>query len=269
MSAGTEAKRAAGKAANSTALTALARAGYGASALVHLLLGYLAIRVAFHHSAESDQSGALAQIAKLPGGTIILWVTVIGLAALGLWYLVEAGLGIGSTWKRRWMRSLMMAAKGVAYMALAVTAIGFAVGTGTSAKNSTRHASGAILALPGGQVLLGLIGLAAVGVGGYFVYKGATQKFRDDVRVPSGPLRRPLLALGVCGYVAKGVAIGIAGVLFVVAAVKVKPSDASGLDGALKSLTAVPFGAVLLVVIGVGLIAYGVYTFARARLARL
>jgi hypothetical protein len=31
----------------------------------------------------------------------------------------------------------------------------------------------------------------------------------------------------------------------------------------------VPFGAALLVVVGVGLIGYGVYTLARARLARL
>jgi len=269
MSVKREAKRTASTVANSRALTLLARGGYGASALVHLLLGYLAIRVAFHHSAESDQSGALAQISKLPGGTVILWLTVVGLAALGLWYLVEGALGIGSAWKQRWMRTVMMCAKAVAYIALAVTALSFARGTGTSAKNSTRHASSAILDLPGGQWLLGLIGLIAVGVGGYFIYKGAKQKFRDDVRVPTGAVRRPLLALGICGYVAKGIAICIAGVLFVVAAVQVDPSNASGLDGALKSLTKVPFGAVLLVVIGVGLIAYGVYTFARARLAKL
>lgn len=269
MSVKGDAKRAASTVANSRALTVLARCGYGASALVHLLLGYLAIRVAFHRSAESDQSGALAQIAKLPGGTVILWLTVVGLAALGLWYVVEAALGIGSAWKRRWLRSLMMCAKAAAYIALAATALSFARGNGTSAKSSTRHASSTILALPGGQVLLGLVGLVAAGVGAYFVYKGVTQKFRDDVRVPSGATRRPMLVLGVCGYVAKGVAIFIVGVLFVVAAVQVNPSHASGLDGALKSLTAVPFGALLLVVIGVGLIAYGVYTFARARLARL
>lgn len=269
MSAGSEAKRAASTAANSRTLTTLARAGYGASALVHMLLGYLAIRVAFHHAAESDQSGALAQIAKLPGGTAILWLTVVGLGGLGLWYLVEAGLGIGSAWKRRWLRSLLMAAKAVAYLALALTALGFAQGHGTNAKSSTRHASGSILALPGGPLLLGLVGLAAAGVGAYFIYKGARQKFRDDIRVPSGPLRRPLLALGIGGYVAKGIAICIAGVLFMVAAVEVNPSKASGLDGALKSLVAVPFGALLLVVVGVGLIGYGVYTLARARLARL
>lgn len=269
MSAGTEAKQAASRAANSTTLRTLARTGYAASALVHLLLGYLAIRVAFHHSAESDPSGALAQIAKLPGGTAILWLTVIGLGALGLWYLVEAALGIGSSSKKRWLRSLVMVAKAIAYLALAITALGFARGQGTSGKNSTQHASGTILALPGGQILLALIGLIGVGVGIYFIYKGAKQKFTDDIRMPSGPSRRPLAVLGIAGYVSKGVAVGVAGALFVVAAVQVKPNSASGLDGALKSLANVPFGTALLVVIGVGLIAYGVYTFARACLARL
>lgn len=269
MSVAADARRAASTAANSRPLRTLARAGYAASALVHMLLGYLAIRVAFHHAAESDQSGALAQIAKLPGGTAILWLTVTGLAALGLWYLVEAGLGIGSAWKRRWLRGLTMVAKAGAYLALAFTALSFAQGHGTDSKDSTLHASGTILALPGGPLLLGLIGLAAFGVGVYFIYKGARQKFRDDIRVPSGRLLRPLLALGIGGYIAKGIAICIAGVLFVVAAVEVDPSNASGLDGALKSLAAVPFGAVLLIVVGVGLIGYGVYTLARACLARL
>ncbi|HEY5223605.1 MAG TPA: DUF1206 domain-containing protein [Microbacteriaceae bacterium] len=51
--------------------------------------------------------------------------------------------------------------------------------------------------------------------------------------------------------------------------VGVNPSNASGLDVALKSLAAIPFGTVFLLVGGVGLIAYGVYTFAWVRLARL
>lgn len=263
------ARRAARKAAGSRGLTGLARAGYGASGLVHLLIGYLAIRVAFHHAVESDQSGALAQLAKLPGGAATLWVTVVGLAGLGLWHLMQSALGVGSAWKSRWVRSLIMFAKAVAYLAFAATALSFAQGHGTNTRDSTRHASGTILALPGGPVLLGLIGVVAVGIGAYFIYKGAWQKFRDDVRLPGGRLRGPLVALGVGGYVAKGIAIVIAGVLFAVAAVEADSRSASGLDGALKSLAGLPFGGALLVVIGAGLIAYGVYTFARARLALL
>jgi hypothetical protein len=75
--------------------------------------------------------------------------------------------------------------------------------------------------------------------------------------------------LGVVGYVAKGLALVAVGVLFAVAAVTFDPSKAKGLDGALKALAHLPFGTVILVAVGIGVIAYGVYLGARARLARL
>ncbi|MCU1576614.1 MAG: hypothetical protein JWP70_1318 [Leifsonia sp.] len=269
MSARGQAESAAFTAANSTILTTLARAGYAASGLVHLLLGYLAIRVALHDSVESDQSGALAEVSKLPGGVFILWLTVVGLAALGLWLIVQGALGLGSSSKKRIVRSLVALAKAAAYLALCATALTFAQGHSTSAGSSTRQTSGSILSLPGGQVLLGLVGVLAIGVGGYFVVKGMKQKFKSDINVPTGRARGPVIVLGVAGYVAKGVAVAIVGILFIVAAATFDPKEASGLDGALKSLAALPFGAVILIAVGVGLIAYGVYTFARVRLARL
>jgi hypothetical protein len=93
--------------------------------------------------------------------------------------------------------------------------------------------------------------------------------FRKDLEMPSGTAGRVVGVLGVVGYVAKGIAVGVVGVLFVVAALTLDPGRASGLDGALKALSALPAGAVLLTAVGAGLAAFGVYTFARARYARL
>jgi hypothetical protein len=53
------------------------------------------------------------------------------------------------------------------------------------------------------------------------------------------------------------------------AAATANPSQATGLDGALRALLGLPFGAVILVAVGIGVIAYGLYCFARARLAKL
>jgi hypothetical protein len=254
---------------NSTALEILVRIGFAASGLVHLLLGYLAIQVAFHHGGESDQSGAFAQIAKLPVGGAILWVTVAGMFALALWLLIQAALGVGSSSKKRWARSLVSVGKAVAYGALGATALVYARGGTSSSTSSTRRASTTLLGLPGGQLLLALAGLAAIGIGGYFIAKGVRKRFTRDIRVPGGSARRPVMALGVTGYVAKGIAVVIAGVLFVVAAVTVDPKQATGLDGALRSLSSLPFGQVLLVAVGIGLIAFGLYTFVRARYAHV
>jgi len=264
-----KARRAAREAGNSRFLTITARAGFAASGLLHLLLGYLAIRVALHQAGEADQSGALAQLAQLPGGRAALWATVAGFAALGSWLSIQALLGIGSSSKKRWVRSLVSLAKAIAYFGLGATALTFALGGSTDAKTSARNASGTLLTLPGGVLLLLLAALVTAGIGGYFFVKGVRQKFRQDITLPRGFAQKPLLALGVFGYVAKGVAIVAVGVLLAVAAVKVDPHGASGLDGALRSLAALPFGQAILTVVGIGLIAYGVYSFARARLARL
>ncbi|NVN00630.1 DUF1206 domain-containing protein [Arthrobacter sp. SDTb3-6] len=266
MSAG-DVRRAARTAGNNPALTVVARAGYAASGLIHLLIGWVAIRVATHHGGEADQSGALAQLTKLPGGTLGLWATVVGLGALALWLLLQAALGIGTSSKKRWVRSVVSFGKALAYLALAGTALTFAVGGFSHASTSTRSASATILSLPGGEALLVAVGLATAGIGGYFIYKGARQKFREDIAVPDGHYKHAVVVLAVAGYVAKGIAVAIVGVLFIVAAATVDPRDASGLDGALKALVGLPFGAPVLGIVAAGLMAYGVYSIARARLA--
>jgi hypothetical protein len=269
MTSGTTARGAVRRVGNSRGLEILVRLGFAASGLIHLVLGSLAIQVALHHGGESDQSGALAQIAKLPGGGVILWISVAGMFALALWLLIQAVLGIGSASKKRWARTLVSVGKAAAYLALAATALTFAQGHSSNSSSSTRHASSTLLALPGGQFILGLVGVAAVGIGGYFVAKGVRRGFTKDISVPGGGAHTPVIALGVVGYVAKGIAVVVAGVLFVVAAVKVDPKQATGLDGALRSLASLPFGQVLLIAIGVGLIAFGLYTFVRARFAHV
>ncbi len=269
MRARQKAQNAARQARNSDTLATIARVGFAANGLMHLLMGYLAIRIALHQGGDSDQSGAFAQLMKLPGGMIIVWITVVGLAALSLWLLLQASLGIGSSSKKRWARSLVSLGKGGTYIALTWTALSFALRRPSDSSSTTRQASGTILSLPGGQVLLIAVGVITAVIGGYFIYKGARQKFRSDIDVPSGRSERAVVVLAVTGYIAKGIAIFTLGILFVVAAVQVDPEEAAGLDGALKALTELPFGEGLLIVIGGGLIAYGLYSFARARLARL
>ena len=57
--------------------------------------------------------------------------------------------------------------------------------------------------------------------------------------------------------------------LFVLAAWHENSGEASGLDGAMRTLQQQPFGQWLLTLIALGLAAYGVYSFARARYAKV
>src|SRR6476660_3685645 len=70
-----------------------ARAGYVVSGLLHLTIGYLAIRIALGSGGSADQSGALAAVAAKPGGLVALWVAAFGLLVMARWRLVETALG--------------------------------------------------------------------------------------------------------------------------------------------------------------------------------
>lgn len=68
---------------------------------------------------------------------------------------------------------------------------------------------------------------------------------------------------------AKGVALIMVGFLFVLAAARNAPSKPTGLDGALRTLRQAPAGSWLLSLVAIGIAAYGVYSIARARYARV
>lgn len=267
---GTEAKYVARTTRNSRVFHFLARLGFVVSGLLHAVIGAIAIRIATGAVGdEADQSGAFSQLAANPGGEVLLWLAVIGLTALGLWLVVSAVVNPGLRGRKRVTQALGDLGKAVVYFVIAFTALTFARGGTTNSAASTRSMSAKLLAAPGGVLLLFLIGVAVVAVGVYLILKGASRRFKRDIRMPRGDIRTATVVLGVFGYVAKGVALGVVGALFIGAALTANPSDATGLDGGLKALVALPFGMVILIAVGIGFIAYGLYSLVRARLARL
>ncbi|WOQ68674.1 DUF1206 domain-containing protein [Microbacterium limosum] len=251
------------------AVRVLARAGYAANGVVHLLIGAVVLAVAFGGSGEGDQQGAFRAIAQAPLGGVALWALALALAALTLWYIAEGILASGESTARRWGRRLAEWGKAIVYASLAATAVSIALGARPDGDESTRSMSRALLALPAGPFLVGAIGVGVVVVGGVFVVRGVTRGFLPKITPPGGILGRVVTATGVVGYIAKGVALAVVGALLTTAAVTVDPGASGGLDAAIKSLLALPFGTALVAAVGIGLIAYAVYCFFRARYARL
>lgn len=268
MPAASEVHSTASRLQDSTVFRTLARAGFAVNGLLHILIGGIALGVAFGGGGEADQGGALGQLAGNPFGAVVLWVIVVGLVALGLFQLVTAAT-VGGSGKDAWADRAKEGGKGIAYLAVGFTALRFATGGSTDSSEQTQSLSAQLLASPGGVILLVIVAIAVLAVGVYFVVKGAKQKFREDLSIPAGTVGRATVGLGVTGYIAKGVAVGVVGILFGVAAFTADPSEATGLDGALTSLAELPFGVVILTAVALGLIAYGVYCFVRARFARL
>ena len=196
-------------------------------------------------------------MAENPLGLVMLWIAVVAWLGLGIWQVTEAITGGGETSDR-----LKAVAKAIVYLALSWTAFRFASGSGSSSKKQSTDFTASLMEKPAGQWLVGAVGLAIVGVGVYHVIKGWKKKFLGDLESHPGEW---IVKAGRVGYIAKGIALAIVGGLFVLAAVRHKPSEAQGLDGALRNLLGAPGGPVLLALIALGLIAFGVYSFGRAR----
>jgi hypothetical protein len=256
-------------------LTHLARIGLVAYGVLHLLIGWLAFRIAWfdHPSAEdADQTGALATVGSSPGGRVLLWVIGLGLFALALWQAGEVlrwwtGLLRPGHRLRVAYVCLKCAAKAVVYAVLGGTALFFAAGADYDAAARLRELTDRTLEIPGGAVLVVAVGIPVAGVGGYVMLRGVTGGFMKDIDLDAAPDRyEPVIErIGRVGYVAKGIAFAVSGGLLVHAAATADVSTATGLDGALNAIGAVPTGRWLLTAVAVGFAAFGVYALARAR----
>lgn len=256
----------AAQAQNSDSLQLLARFGYVGSGVVHLLIAWIAGRVALGSSGEADQGGALEQLSSSGGGTVLLWVCVAGFAALALWHLMEAVVHHHGDAKDQLLDRGKSVGKVLVYGALGFTALRVVTGQGSDSGETTTDATATLMAAPAGRLLVALLGAVVMGIGIYHVYKGLKRKFLEDLsQGGSREVGRAVEVLGVTGYVAKGVALGVVALLFVVAAAQADPDQPTGLDAALKALRDQPLGEVLLLLIALGLGAYGLYSFARAR----
>ena len=203
----------------------------------------------------------------------MLWTAAVGLLALALWRLAETVVGPhpgershgdqddSSLWKR--FKALGLA---ILYLALAFSAARFAMGSGKSSSQQNAGMSAQLMQSGWGKALLIAVGLVVLAVGGYHVYKGISERFLKDLRVSGG---RSITAIGVVGYVAKGLVLAGAGLLVIVATLNSDPSKSTGIDSAVKTLGEAPFGKVLLVVAAAGLAAFAVYSFVRSRHGRM
>jgi hypothetical protein len=260
--------RAAGNVEKKPLLQIGARVGYAVSGVLHLLIGWIALQVAWSGSAgkSADQSGALQALAGNEAGRLTLWVAVMGFVALGLWQLANTLASHPSPGSSRWPARAKGFSKAVIYLALAWASFSTAKGYPTSNKAQSVDFTATLLQHPGGRLVVAGIGLTVVGAGVYHVFKGWTKRFLQDLNKHPGVLAT---RAGVIGYIAKGAALGVVGVLFVSGAAQNSSSKATGLDGALRTLREQPEGPWLLTAVALGIAAYGVYSFARAKHARV
>lgn len=253
-------------------LGALVRLGYLTKALVYILVGVLALKVAIgaRGGRITDPGGSLYVVLGQPFGQTLLIVLSAGLLVYAGWEILRAALGRGYHRREGWFDRALSIVRALVYVAIGMQ--GMKLGLGLRAGESgpeplVREA----LRWPLGEWLIVLAGL---GVGWYGLVE-----IRDAIRAHLEPdldaatLRSRVgeWALHVArgGIGARGVLVVLLGIGLVRAALERRTSEASGLDRSLVILNSLPQGTVLLALAAAGVFAYGVYQLLHARHADL
>lgn len=259
---------------HSDKLKGLARVGLAGRGAVYVLLGVLALVLAFGgRRKETDQKGAFQQLAQNAAGLVLLVVIAVALAAYALWRLLEAAFGAtgvpdGDSAKQR----AKSAFRGVVYVGLSISAFSVVVGRNPSNQSKQQQSwTSRVMQHTGGRWLVGIVGAVVVIVGIGLAWQGARTKFEKHFpRHSMGRTAwRATKTFGLIGMIARGIVVGMVGVLLITAAVQFDPRKARGVDGALRSLRDTAVGPWLLVLVAAGLVLFGLYGFCEARWRRV
>jgi len=258
------------QAASKDWVVTLARLGYATKGALYLIIGGLAAQAAVGAGgAIRDKEGALFTIATQSFGRLLLGVTALGLMGYMLWRLVQAlgdPEGKGHDTKGLMIR-VGYGISGLSYGALEYLATRIALGVGRRGGGDAKQAwTARLLAQPLGSWLVSLVGIIIIGVGLAHFYRAYTAAFMAEYAAGamSPPQRRWAKRIGRLGLVAYGVTFCLIGGFVVQAARRADPREAKGLGEALAVLAQQPYGAWLLGIVALGLIAYGIFCGSQA-----
>lgn len=250
-------------------LEPLAKAGFIARGVNYILIGVLALAIAAGKPApEADRSGALQTVATHPLGKLILWLLVIGFAAMALWRFAQAYYGVRRRGHRGGQEALS-AARGVLYTAFFIGTLRYVLGL--SAPHSTNQQAQDFTATAMthsyGRILILLVGIVIAVVGLAMIKIGASKDFLKDLQLGSARrrTRKAVELLGTVGNIARGLVFAGAGAFMIDAAATYNASKAKGIDATLRSFAHTPVGPLLLVIVAIGLALFGIYSLAEAR----
>ena len=192
--------------------------------------------------------------------------------ALAVWQVSEAIWGYRNReGVGRVRKQVTSGAKAILYAALGVSAATVALGSGSTSSQSQEPATTGVLAWPAGRVIVVTAGLIIIGIGVAAVIKGVKKSFVEEIDTSSmSPTARQSVArLGQVGYIARGVALTVVGGLLSYATLTFDRQKAQGLDGALQTILAQPFGKFLLTAVAIGFAAFGLFAILQSRYRRM
>ena len=259
-----------GRAANSTVLEWCVRVGMLTYGLVHLLVAFVAVRLALQGRSPGTATGggAMAQLAGETSGRVVLLVMAASFASLVAWQVLVAAVGFRDrSRRRRLLERIGAASRAVAYGYFAFVSARLAAAGRRGSSGSPRSTAAGVLTLPAGQVLVFLAGATVAGIGIGLVVFGVRRGFLGQLEhlARRGRRRGPIVWLGMAGYLAKGAAFVVIGGFLCVTGLTRDPRRSGGIDVAFRELLGARLGTAAVLAVGAGIGCFGLYLFVVSR----
>ncbi len=247
----------------------MSRVGLVARGLLYLLIGWMALQVAFGGGGkEADRKGALEAIADKPGGLVLIGLMAAGFAALVLWQVAEALFGRPVPDGDKATKRLGSAGRAVVYASAFAATLAFLFGHhGSSSDQQSKTYTARLMEAPGGRWLVLAVAAGFVVVGVVMVVNAFRHKFMKELKSweMGRTARRVVKPLAMVGNTARGLVIAAVGAFLAYAAITFQPDKAQGLDGTLREFASTPAGPWGLAAIALGVLTFGLYSFCEAR----
>lgn len=241
----------------------LARIGLGARAFVYLAISGLLLDAALTSKVDDGVSpgDAFKAIEGSEGGRILLLALGAGLFLYAAWRYQQALLdtdNMGNDAKGIFAR-LGMVSSGTSYALVGFAACATALDADDKGGGGkTEETAKWLMEQPFGSWLVGLAGLALIGIGIAQIWRTQSDQWKKGIDLSGWAQKAvPVIQSGIAG---RGILFGLVGGFLIFAGVQAQPENVKGLASTLGWIRTQPFGFWLFVASAVAIGAYGVYS---------
>ena len=166
-----------------------------------------------------------------------------------------------------WLARAGFIARGVMYALIGILRYALGLGAPKSSNTQAVDLTSTAMREPGGRIAVGIAGLVLIGVGAWLAWRAFERKFLAEIKTGemSPQTRKVVTFLGRFGGIARGIVFGAAGLFLLIAAATAHAHQAKGIDATLRAFTKTPAGPWLLVLVAIGLVLFGCYSWAESR----
>jgi hypothetical protein len=248
-------------------LSVLARCGLAGRTGFYVILAAITVRIAVAggaHGPQADAQGALGLVSRPLVGKVAVAAVALGFVMFGVGRLIGAVEDHSVSGGRRTLTAI----QGVFYVVMAYVPAAFLAGhTQTGSQQQQEKTTAKLLTVPGGQVLLVVVGVILVGVCVRQIRGALAREFCDGLDLTGAPpvVRRVAERAGVVGIIARALVFLPIGVFLAVAAFQSDPAHAYGTDGELLAVSSHPWGVAVLVFVAAGLATFAAFSAIETR----